>query len=177
MIRGFQEALLVELAPEDGVLAEVHGLVAQFHRLDAFAHVGAVQASRVEERVTAGDLATPPVGETVQLREVVLRRQEGQSDREVVSASQEVLNRLGHVLARGVGPGLEEDVATVDVGAHVSEAFSGDLFAQLAHDDFVLATDVDAAQQRHILHAFLPVCSGASRRRLVIRVRSRLASG
>ena len=45
-------------------------------RIEAM-ELGDVQASRVEERVAAGNLAMPPVGETVQLREVVLRRQEG----------------------------------------------------------------------------------------------------
>ncbi len=83
-------------------------------------------------------------------------RQERHSDREVVAVRQEALNRLGHVLARGIGLGLEEEVAAVDVGAHVRVAHAGDLLAQLAHDDLVLAADVDAAQQRHILHVFLP---------------------
>ena len=50
-----------------------------------------------------------------------------------------------------------EEVAAVDVGAHVSEARGFDLFAQLAHDDLVIAADVDTAQQSHVLHAIPPV--------------------
>ena len=49
-----------------------------------------------------------------------------------------------------------EEVAAVDVCAHVRKAFGGNLLAQLAHDDLVRAADVDTAQQRHVFHAFLP---------------------
>ena len=82
-----------------------------------------------EKRVAAGDRTMPPVGQAPQFREVILPRQEGQSNREVVVARQGVLDCLGDVLARCVGLSLKEEVATVDVGAHVREAFSGDLFA------------------------------------------------
>ena len=64
---------------------------------------------------------------------------------------------LRHLVTRDISLSLEEEVATVDVGAHVREAFSGDLFAQLVHDDLVIAADVDAAQQSHVLHAIPPV--------------------
>ncbi len=65
VVGGLEEFLLVKLAPEHGVLTEINGLVAQFHGLDALAHVGAIQASREKERVAAGDLAVPPVGQVV----------------------------------------------------------------------------------------------------------------
>ena len=104
MVGGLQEGLLVKLSPEHCVLAEVHSLVPQLHRLDALAHVVRVQASRVEKRVAARDLTVPPVGQVAQLRDVVLRRQEGQPDREFVAARQGLLDYLGDGLAWGVGP-------------------------------------------------------------------------
>ena len=151
MVRGLEELRLVELAPEDGVLAEVDGLVAQRHRLDALAHMGPVQAPRVEQRVASRDIPVPPLRQAGQLREVLVPGQERQADREGVVALQHGLDALGDLVTRGVGP--EEEVPAVDVGAHVPVALGGDLLAQLTHDDLVLASDVDAAQQRHVLHA------------------------
>ena len=136
------------------MLAEVDGFVAQLHCLDALAHVVSIQSTRVEQGVAACHIAVPPVGQLIELGKVVLRRQERHSDREVVAARQEVLDSLSDILARGLG--LEEEVAAVDVGAHVRVAHAGDLLAQLAHDDLVLASDVDAAQQSHVLHSDHP---------------------
>ena len=107
MVGGLQECLLIELCPEHCVLTEVNRLVTQLHRLNALAHVVPVQAPRVEERVAACNLTVPPVGQVAQLRGVVLRRQEGQPDREVIAARQEILNCLGDILVRGVGLGLD----------------------------------------------------------------------
>ena len=155
MVRGLEELRLIELAPEDDVLAEVNGLVTQGHRLDALAHAIPVEASRVEQRVASRDLPVPPLGQARQLREILLPRQERHANREGVVALQQGFNALSDLVTRGVR--LEEKVAAVDVGANVPVACVGDLLAQLTHDDLVLAPDVNAAQQRHVLHAVLPV--------------------
>ena len=110
MVGGLEELFFVKFGPKYGVLAKVDGFVAQLHCLDALAHVVSVQSTRVEQGVAACHIAVPPVGQLIELGKVVLRRQEGQSDREVVAACQEVLDPLGHVLARGLGLGLEEEL-------------------------------------------------------------------
>ena len=156
MIRSLQEFFLVELAPKHSVLTKVDGLITQFHRLDALAHVIPVQASRVKQGVAASHVAVPPGGQVGQFREVVLPRQNRETDREVIVSFQDVFDHLGHVLSWGVG--LEKEVAAVDVAAHVRKASARDKLTQLAHDDLVLAADVDAAQQSHVLHVVYPVC-------------------
>ena len=70
-------------------------------------------------------------------------------------ALQQGFNALSDLVTRGVR--LEEKVAAVDVGANVPVACVGNLLAQLTHDDLVLTPDVNAAQQRHVLHAVPPV--------------------